>query len=305
MSRSIAMLVLVAAITGAPGAVPAALAQGNPPGTVTVSSALTGIHQLTADFDGGGDLQWSSGAVSAGVTRQFVPAFAAGLALRYDYEDWTIRPGTVFAGEALWQHLQRPGATLNLSLALSRTLVVGLSPTIEWAYDSRASAGDALIYGAVVSAAKVFSPQFTLGAGASVTRQFYSVKTSSFVIVSWKLTDRLRIANAPSASPLGGAGVELRYAPAPDWEVAAGGVYRSDRWRLVDRAPSAGRVGETSFIPMLGRLSRQLGPRARVDLYGGATFANRITLRDSDGRELAHDGYGVTPLLSAALSARF
>jgi len=305
MYRSIVMLVLIASGSGSFATAPVALAQGNPPGTVTVSSAVTGIHQFTGDLEQGGDVQWSNASFSGSVTRQFVPAFSAGISVRYGYEDWRFGSPAAFDGKAPWLRLQRPGASLNLSLALSRTLVLGVSPTVELAYDSGANTDDAMIYGAVLSAAKIFSPRFTLGAGASVTRQFYSVKTSPFVIVNWKITDRLRLANAVPAGPEGGAGVELRYALTPDWELAGGGVWRSDRWRLEEQGASAGNVGETSFIPMFARLSRKLGPKVKLDLYAGALASNRLTVKDSDGNEIAHDEYGIVPAISATLSGKF
>jgi hypothetical protein len=305
MYRPIVTLVLASCAAAALLAAPGALAQGNPPGTVTVSSAVTGIHQFSADPNQNGDVQWSSAAVSGGVMRQLTPAFAAGLSLRYDHEDWRLGPSAALGGAVPWRRLERPGATLNLSLALSRTFLVGVSPTVEWAYDSRAGAGDAMIYGAVVSAANVFSPRFTLGAGASVTRQFYSLKASPFVILNWKLTDRLRVANAAPAGPLGGAGVELRYAPTPDWELAAGGVVRSDRWRLEEHGATAANVGESSFMPLLTRLSRRLGTKVRVDLCAGVVTNGRIKLKDDDGHELARDDYATAPLVSASLSGRF
>jgi hypothetical protein len=305
MYRSIDPLALVACIAVGLVATRPALAQGNPPGTVTVSSAVTGIHQFAGDLGQGGDVQWSSVTAGGSVTRQLVPAFAAGFSLRCDYEDWRFDSPAAFDGQAPWRHLQRPGASLNLSLALSRTMLVGVSPTVEWAFDSRADAKDALVYGTVMSAAKVFSPRFTLGAGASVTRQFYSVKTTPFVIVNWRMTDRVRLANAAPAGPLGGAGVELRYALTPDWELAGGGVWRSDRWRLEDEGSAAGRVGETSFIPLLARLSRKLGPKSRLDLYAGGSASNKLMVKDSGGREIVHDDYGFVPMISAAWSGRF
>jgi hypothetical protein len=305
MVRSSVLPALVTGMALSLVTVSAALAQGNPPGAVTVSSAVTGIHQFSGDLEQGGGAQWSSATLSGSVTRQFVPAFAAGLSLRYDDEDWRIGSPGAFGGKAPWQHLQRPGASLNLSLALSTTLLVGVSPVVEWAYDSRASASHAMVYGAVFSAAKVFSPRFTAGAGASVTQQFYSRKATPFVIVNWRLTDRIRIANAAPAGPLGGAGVELRYAPTPEWELAGGGVWRSDRWRLEGEGSTAGRVGETSFVPLLARLSRKFGPKARCDLQTGVSARNKLTVKDSDGNEIAHDGFGVVPIISATFSARF
>ncbi len=211
MHRPLAAVIFVVAAVAVVVTVTVALAQGNPPGTVTWSCAATGTGQLSGNLVLGGDARWSNLAFSGGVTRQFVPAFAAGLSVRYGDEAWRIQQATAFGDRAPWRHLQRPGASLNLSLALSRTLVVGVSPTADWAYDSRADVAEACTYGAVLSAFGVASPRFVLGGGVSLTRQFYSMKSSPFLIVNWRLSDRLRIANAPAAGPLGGAGVELRF----------------------------------------------------------------------------------------------
>ena len=176
---------------------------------------------------------------------------------------------------------------------------------IEWAYDEPASSDDAGIHGALFSAVKSVSPGHLIGGGASVTRQFYSVKATPFVIVNWKLTDRLRIANAPSVGPLGGAGVELRYAPAPTWEIAAGGVSRSDRWRLASRYAGAGDVGETSAVPLLARVSRSFGAKARLDVSGGALASNRLTLRDSGGHVIARTDGDPAAAMAATRSLKF
>lgn len=286
-------------------AAPRASAQGKPPGTVTVSAAVTGIHQFGSGLDQGGDMQWNSAAISGSVTRQFVPAFAAGVSLRHVSEDWRFNSPAAFGGEAPWRDLRRSSVGLNLSLALSRTLLLGVSPSVEWAYDTGANTEDAFTYGAVVSAAKVVKPDMVLGAGASVYRQFYSVKVSPFVIVNWKLNDRFRIANARPAGPEGGAGVELCWMLTPDWELAGGGVFRSDRYRLVDTGPYAGDIGETSSIPMFARLSRGLGPKFKADLYTGALAQGRLRIKDSDSHEIASDDYAIAPAIAVTVSLRY
>jgi len=286
-------------------AVPRASAQGNPPGTVTVSGAVTGIHQFDVDLDQGGHVQWSSAAINGSVTRQFVPAFAAGISLRYASEDWRFDSPVAFGGTPPWQDLRRASAGLNLSLALSHTLLVGLSPNVEWAYDTGASTGDALTYGAVVSAVKVVRTGMTLGAGASVQRKFYSVKVSPFVIVNWKLNDHLRIANTTSAGPEGGAGVELRWTLTPVWELAGGGVTKSDRYRLAQTGPNAGNVAEISSIPMFARLSRKLGPNFKADFYAGAMAQGRLRIKDPNGHELASTDCGVAPAIAATFSLKY
>jgi hypothetical protein len=283
-------------------AVSGASAQGQPPGTVTTSAAITGIHQLDSNLDPGGQVGWSDVAISGGVTRQMVPAFAAGVTARYVSEDWRIDAPAAFGPQPPWRDLQRAGTGFNLSLALSHTFVIGVSPGLEWAFERGASTADALTYGAVANAVKVVGPNLTLGAGASVYRQFYSVKVSPFAIVNWKLNDRFRIANALPAGPEGGAGIEARVTLSPDWEAAGGGVLRSDRYRLADEAPYAGLIGETSSIPLFARLSRKFGPRLKTDLYAGVLANSRLRIRDDNGHEVAHTDYPVSPTFALTLS---
>jgi len=305
MFRAVVALGLAASVACASLIAPSAHAQGKPPGTVSGSVSVTGIGQLRSDLDGGGDARSDDLAFSAGVMRQFAPAFAAGFTLRYATEDWSVGTDPALGGQDPLGRFVRPGASLNLSLALSKKVLVGLSPSVEMAYEPGAGAHDALVYGAVVSALGVLSPRMVLGLGANVSQQFYSLKVSPFVIVNWRINDRLRIANAPAAGPLGGAGVELRYAFARDWEIAGGGVYRSDRFRLGDRGPWAGQVAETSGVPLLVRLARKLDAKSRLDVSAGAMTNGTLRIKDSDGHKLASDGYGIAPMGAVTITREF
>ena len=279
--------------------------QGKPPGTMSGSFAVSGIGQSQGDLAAGGDVEQGTFLVTGTLTRQFVPAFWAGITARYSTEAWDFGSPAAFGGRSPWEHLQRPGVAVNLNLALSKSFVIGVSPGVEWPSEPGASPDDALIYGAVVSAFKVFGPDRVLGLGASVYQQFYSVKTSPFLIVNWKLAERWRIANALAAGPEGGAGVELRYTVDPAWELAAGGVYRGDRYRLDEQGPFPGAVGETSSIPLFARASRKLGAAAKLDLYAGAMTFGQLRVKDDDGRELAADDVDPAAALAATLSWKF
>jgi hypothetical protein len=279
-------------------------AQENPPRAYTLSASIAGLHQIESPLDEGGNAYWGRVAVSAGVTRRFAPAFAAGVSLRHASESWHMDLPTAFDNSPPWRDLRRNAVGASLELALSHTLRVGVSPSLEWASDAGADPDEALIYGSVVNIAKVFTPSLTLGAGVSVSRQFYSVKTSPFAIVNWKVNERWRVANAPSAGPLGGSGIELRWTLSPDWELAGGGVVRSDRFRLARGASFPGQVGETSSMPVFARLSRKLGPLFRFDLHAGGMANNRLRVKDSDGRELASTRYPFATAIASTLSFR-
>ncbi len=302
MARTFVKLAACAALGAALAVVPQAHAQGQPTGTVTASASLFGAWQSN-DLTDPGDA-WNRPSISAGITRQMHPALTLGISGGLETQQWMFGDHFGGADGAGAPRLARSSVSLPATLALSRAFLIGVSPTAQWAYGEHADAGDALIYGGVVSAVGVFGRGRVLGAGASVTRQFYSVKTSTFVVIDWRLGERVRIANAFPSGPLGGAGVELRAVPAAGWELAAGGVWRSDRWRLAHRTLGAGDVLEGSAIPMLLRASRTLGPGTRFDVYAGAEVANRLTYRDADGHELARRTQPATPVFALALSGR-
>ena len=111
-------IVAVAAVAALAVAVPLH-AQGNPPGTVTVSAAVHAMQQGSTSLDGGGSARWHALTFSAGLARQIVPAFAAGMSLRYDDQAWTVRSANALGPSAPWRHLLRYGVSANASLALN------------------------------------------------------------------------------------------------------------------------------------------------------------------------------------------
>ena len=250
-------------------------------------------------------MEMSRGLVSVGVSRQFVPAFSAGLSFGYDYQNWRFASPTALGGQSPWQDLEQQSISLRLSLALSKTVVTGLQPFVEWASETGVSRADALTYGGLVSVLKVFSPKFILGGGARVYRHFYRVRTTPFVILNWEISKRFRIANAFPAGPAGGGGIEFRYTPGPQYEFAIGGVLRTDRFRLADPGPFPGQVGEVHTVPLFLRASRNLGTKLRVDLYGAGMFDGNIAVTNDNGDKLAEDDYQTVPTVAVSLVGKF
>jgi hypothetical protein len=300
LPRAVALASLAVAL------LPTTLLAGTPqPGEVSASAALSGIYQLDTDLDHGGDFHWAAGIASGRVTRQFTSQFSAGLGLRYDYEDWKFSHPVAFGGAAPWRHLNAPNISVDLGYAFDSDLRIGISPLFGWAFESGAKTSDALTYGAILAATKVFSPTLTLGAGVGVVRQIDDTKVFPFVIVNWQIDDRWRLGNPFPAGPAGGAGLELVYAPDDRWEFAGGGAYRSTRYRLDDTGAAPGGVGENRFIPLFARVSRSFGPQTKVDFYAGIALAGRLKVEDANGATVAKDDYSTAPLLGLTLAHRF
>jgi hypothetical protein len=131
-----------------------------------------------------------------------------------------------------------------------------------------------------------------------------STRSPAISTAAAKLSERLRIANALPAGPEGGGGIELRVTLAPEWEAAVGGVYRSERWRLGSGGPYPGDVAETRWVPVFARVSRQLGGRSSLDLYGGALFSGRLRIMNGDGHEVVGDDFKTAPAFAITLSIK-
>jgi hypothetical protein len=280
-------------------------AQGMPPGTTVSSASLTGIAQFDTDLDAGGSMRWAGGIAAGSVLRQITPQFAAGLSLRYDFQQWTFDNPAAFGGVAPWRNVNQPQVGLTFIYAPTEDWTIVLSPSVAWAYESGASTGDAVEYGAVVVATRKFSPTLSLGLGAAVFRQLYETKTFPFVAIDWKINDAWRLANPFPAGPTGGAGLELTYAFAEGWEAGFGGTYRSFDFRLDQDGPVPGGIGENKHIPVFFRLSRNIGKQAQVDFYAAALANGRLKVKNQDGNDLATDDYRTAPAVGLTLRYRF
>ncbi len=293
------------ALLGTLVAASTALAQSAAPGDTTASAALTGLTQFNTDLDSGGKFHWGAGLASGAVTRQFTPDLAVGLTLRYEYQEWKWEQPTAFGGAGPWSKLNAPAVGLAISYAVASDWRLGFNPIVEWSGEAGANASDSLSYGAVLSATKIFSPDLVFGIGAGVFRQIDETKVFPFLVVNWKINDRLRLNNPLQAGPAGGAGLELAYTLTDRWEVAGGGSYRSYRFRLKDDGPVPGGIGESKFYPVFARLSYTFGPKTRADFYAAAMLGGQLRVANAAGNDVYSDDYGVAPAMGLTISHRF
>jgi hypothetical protein len=280
-------------------------AQTSPKNEAGGSVALTGAYQFDTDLDAGGDFGWSAFILSGGLSRQVSPQLSVGLTMRWDYEQWRFSRPAAFGGNAPWDQVNALAFGLPIDWAWDSDLRLGVTPVFEWAYETGASASNAINYGAIASATKIFSPRLVLGAGVGVFRQIDETKVFPFVIVNWQIDERWRLTNPFRAGPAGGAGLELACAINDQWEIAGGGAYRSYRFRLDDRGLAPAGVGENRFFPAFARVTRRMGPQTRLDLYAGVSFGGRLTATDNDGNDVAEDDYSSAPVLGLTFSHRF
>ncbi len=158
-----------------------------------------------------------------------------------------------------------------------------------------------MVYGGFVWTSYRFSPSLTLGPGAGVFSKPEEVSAFPRSIVDWKITDQLRIANPLQAGPTGPAGLELPYR-FNDFTIAAGGAYRSARFRLDDHGPMSNGAGEGRSFPLWAGFSAKLGKAGTLGLCSGAMVWGKMTIEDSRGDKISDESYDVAPFLAATVS---
>ncbi len=282
-------------------------AQNMPVGSVTSSASISGVTQIDTGLDGGGNFHWGAGIARADVTRQFSRDFAAGFSVAYEYEQWYFSADNVaFGGGDPWRTINRPTLAFPLSFSPAPDWLLGVTPQVQWAFESGANTNDALNWGAILSATKIYGPDKLIGLGVAVYREIEKTQVFPFLIVDWKIDERWRIANPLPAGPAGGAGIEAVYTIDPKWEAAGGVSYRSYRFRLDEEGPYPNGIGVSKFIPVFGRLTYRWNPDLRADFYAGVSVGGKLEVRSSSDDEIISVDYsGAGVLLGLTVSSRF
>ena len=125
------------------------------------------------------------------------------------------------------------------------------------------------------------------------------------LILQWKINDVLRVANRTATSVSGRPGVELIYAPLPQWEFAVGGASQFSRFRLDDSGIAPNGVGQDESMPLWLRASYNAGQRVRIDAFVGMSIGGELTLQDSGGHKITNQDYDAPLSVAVFGSVRF
>jgi hypothetical protein len=272
------------------------------PGETSVSVGVTGLNQFNTRIVDSGSFNWWDATANVNVTRQVTSAFSAGVSARYNYQKWSW---SGLDGQAPWTSINTPALGMNFGYSPSPGWRLGFAPTIEWSGETGTGTGGTATYGAVMSVARTFSKDLTLGVGAGVFRQIDQTKVFPYLLVNWNITDKLKLSNPLPAGPSGGAGLELSYAFNDRWTLGGGGAYRSYRFRLNENSPVANGIGQNSFVPVFARLSYSIDRTSRVDLYAAATTGGRLSATDTSGTTQFSTNYQTGFAMALSFSKRF
>ncbi len=240
--------------------------------------SLAPVYQADSDLDSGGKAGYTGVIGSFGHRWSIDEGASLGVRLRFAYEDWR------FDDPRGWRW--------------------SLTPAVETAAESGARFSDSLEYGASLAVARAFRPDLTFGLGVGVYERIEETSVFPFVMIDWRITDRLRMSNPAATSPSGPAGLEISYTLSSGFEVGLGAAYRSDRFRLDRDGHVAGGIGEHRSIPVLASIGRQLSPGLSLKLYAGAALGGELNVENESGRRLYSEDQDPAAMVGLLLSGR-
>lgn len=271
----------------------------------TLAIAATPVYQFDANLDKGGSVSVFRVFFDVDAGIPLSETLGVGLHFGYKYADYNFSAPVTFAGTKPWDTVHNLEFGGNVGYDVTPEWSIYLAPTFQISREDGAGWGNAIEYGGVVSVTRDFGPNFTLGLGVAAFSELEEVSVFPVLVVNWKISERLLLANPFRPGPAGPAGIELSYRIGADWDVAAGAAYRSERFRLKDSGLFADGIGEFSSIPAWGRISRSVGSYFNLDMYGGVMFSGKVSIDDSRGHRLSSDDFDPAPFLALAISSRF
>lgn len=279
-------------------------AAGPPPqGPVSFMATASAFGVLPSNLRGGGRMGFSLGDLAAAAMVRASNGWAGGVAVEIDRIGFDFDNPAAFGGVAPWGNV----TIVSLAAPVSLPAFGGdlrAAPSIRWAREDGAAAGSSTVVGGILSYTRRTAGNVTMGVGAAFFSGLEDVWGFPFLAVRWQINDALRLSNPPPLGPATPAGLELAWRFAPRWELAGGGSYRSERFRLDDEGAVPGGIGEWKGVPVWTRLSYRVGP-AQVSAFAGAVLAGRMNLDDREGERADSERMAPAPMAGLAATIRF
>lgn len=263
------------------------------------------MHQFDANVDRWGDFRVDNYFLSANGIKRQSDVLSFGVGVTYNLSNYSFSDTGVAPVLKPWDQLH----FLNLSVTgiynPDNKWKLFIAPSLGVAAESGADWGNSLVYGGIVWTSFRFNPELALGLGAGLFSKPEEFSTFPVIVIDWKISDRVRLSNPLNEGVTGPAGLEMSYKFDGGTSVAAGGSYRSQRFRLDDSGGVPGGVGENQGFPVWLKLATKVGAKGTLSFLGGVIAGGKLTIEDSGGNKVEKQNYDASPFLSSTVSFRF
>ncbi|NDV61632.1 hypothetical protein G0Q06_04135 [Puniceicoccales bacterium CK1056] len=258
-----------------------------------------------ADLDQGGELGVDQTDLEVGVDWSLGRGSNLGLSIGASFQDYDFGQAGSADFVAPW------GDVVNYSIGLGWRRPIGddgvlfIAPSMEIARGKGADWSKSFTFGTILSYGYRVSETLTIGVGAGVFTGLEETSAFPVLLVDWQINDNWRVGNPFRPGPAGPAGLEMVYSPNTDWEVALGGGWRSNRFRLDEDGTNPDGIGEIEGIPVFLRLTWMASESVSIDLYAGQFISGEITVENRKGKKIGSDDLDSTPVAALSISSRF
>lgn len=264
------------------------------------------LHHFGTDLEKQGDFSVSRFFIQGGP--EYAPDSRRSIALAagYGIDRYDFAGGSLSSVQEPWEdiHAVRLGASLRWGMENDWTLFA--MPSLRWNAESGADKGNALTGGVYAGAAYRFSDRLTAGPGLGITSRLEdSASVFPFLLLQWKMTERLTLATGKGFAAMQGPGLTLEWKATARWDLLFGGRYEQQRFRLDDRGQVPDGIGEKTSLPLFIGATCEISPKVRADVFGGVALGGELRLEDRDGRLVAEDDFDPAFFLGAGLVGRF
>jgi len=248
--------------------------------------------QVDADLEGGASFSTTDMYADFTYGRMIAPGVNAGISFGYGQKNYDFSGSTELSSSDPWQDIRRYELGLSLMWLASPPWSFFVFPGISAYQEAGADFEDSLTAGLVLGSSYRFSENLSLGLGLGWAGQVEEdAEFFPFPIITWQITERLRLENGEGFAATLGPGLGLMYDLSDSWSTGLLGRWSLFRFRLDDEATAPDGVGEDSHYALYAHVDYALSPFSSVNFFAGYQFEGELKLEDRKGQTLAKEAY--------------
>jgi hypothetical protein len=263
------------------------------------------MHQFDTSLQKGGDFRVDKYLLRLDGAKRHSDLLRFGVGVSYDVNDYSFSDTAVAPFVHPWDQVHVLNLSVNGIYSPDDKWKMFVAPSVGVAAESGADWADSLVYGGIVWTSYRFTPELVLGLGAGLFSKPEDVSAFPVIVIDWKISEHVRLSNPLNEGVTGPAGLEMSYKFGEDSSVAAGGSYRSQRFRLDDSGVVRNGVGEDKGFPVWLKLATKVGAKGNLSVLGGVIAGGKLTIEDCQGNTVEEQNYDASPFLSLTFSFKF
>jgi hypothetical protein len=256
-------------------------------------------HLFNTDLDRKGDFSRDGFRFLFNGEVEFTPKLRLINIASYDFNHYDFSSSSRFQ----WKNVHFANYVPLFTWDADEQWTILAAPIVRLNMEGDAKVKDSIRGGGGVGFVYSSSPTLTLGLMIGALDQIEDdVQIVPIPIIRWQFADSWIFRTA--VSQLGsqnGLGAEVAWQWTSKVELTGGAAFQRRRFRL----DSNEQVGQETLIPIYGKLSLEIHPKGKIELFVGVAAGGELRLENKNGNKIREEDYDATPMLGASLDFVF